>query len=74
MEKMAPRLGNVLYWLGTAVAIFMVLNGLTMAIPQYYILAEDQNTTALEAGLLSIAVGGVVWLLGRAFRYVLAGR
>ncbi|KRR26468.1 hypothetical protein CQ14_02995 [Bradyrhizobium lablabi] len=59
---MIERLGNVFYWTGCAIAAlfgFFVLEGLIMH-------------GELIPGAAVAAV--FAWLVGRAFRYVLAGR
>ena len=61
------RLGEVLYWAGCVIAVAMI--GLTVV--AYY------DGTAPSGSKFPVFVGGfafVVWLIGRACRYVLAGR
>jgi len=65
---MAARLGQVLYWAACGLAL------LTFGFVAYLILIvgvphEDWPVI----GIIS-AMGVVVWLIGRAFLYVLAGR
>ena len=60
---MAARLGDVLYWAGTIIAALAI--GLGVYVLNY----GDQ----FVAGVL-IIFGILCWLLGRAIRYVLAGR
>ena len=61
------RLGNVLYWAATAVAIVLVV----LAVLAYF---TATGTGALQSALLIVAFAGLVWLIGRAILYVLAGR
>ena len=64
---MLERLGNVLYWVATGVAVIALGFGIALAIqPNAY------NPTGLV--LFGAAIGLVVWLFGRACRYILAGR
>jgi hypothetical protein len=74
---MAARLGNVLYWLGCAIAVVFGLVffvALLSGVPGhevhdgYGLSLTVYGWRALYAGL---AVGG--WLVGRASRYILAG-
>ena len=63
---MAAVLGDVLYWLATLIA------GITIGVAFYrwmYMPSDDP----LEVWFL-LAIGVVTWLVGRALRYVLAGR
>lgn len=66
---MLPRLGNVLYWLGIVVAIPLVGLGIYGLI---YGLIRDTNP--LPAVLVGLVPGVLAFILGRALRYVLAGR
>lgn len=63
---MVARLGNVLYWFASAVAV-LALAGAA------YSLAYGQRGGDVLAGL-GAAFAVLVWLIGRACRYVLAGR
>jgi hypothetical protein len=63
---MAARLGNVIYWAGCAAAALGVLAAaIVLASP-----GEDATIW------IQIYVGGAIasWLVGRAARYILAGR
>jgi hypothetical protein len=64
---MLARLGNVLYWLASAIAIALVI----FAAFAYY---TATGSGALEGALFIVAFAGLVWLIGRAILYVLAGR
>jgi hypothetical protein len=63
--SMLARLGNVLYWTGCLLGILLVAAAVALYSPDYM----DRVHSAIYIGL---AV--VVWLIGRACRYVLAGR
>ena len=64
---MAARMGRVLYWVGCVIAILLVLLSIFFAL-----LAE---TTSGVVGALTgfIPYAVVVWIIGRACRYFLAG-
>lgn len=64
---MVARLGNVVYWAATALAVLLVsIAGLELVIGA----GPDRVYIAPSAA----AAGVVVWLVGRATLYVLAGR
>lgn len=63
---MAARLGDVLYWFACGAAT--VWSGIFGSI--YW--AENRHEPGL---LVAAAIGAfLIWIAGRAFRYVLAGR
>jgi hypothetical protein len=63
---MAARLGNVLYWTGGLVGAVLFLGGyLLMSSGGYKLQAFDYVVIGTPAV--------VVWLVGRALRYILAG-
>ncbi len=65
---MAARLGQVLYWLACAVAASIV--GLTA------VASSTGTTPAREAAIyvgVAAALSALIWLVGRAIRYILAG-
>ena len=66
---MAERIGNVLYWLGCIVA------GLTALLGVGIYLAEGQNKNdgLMVMGFVFV-FAFIAWLIGRACRYILAGR
>lgn len=67
----AARLGNVLYWIGCGVAALWVLFLLAMLLISGVPVRGDQTLpTLLYVGV----TGSIPWLIGRACRYVLAGR
>jgi hypothetical protein len=67
---MAARLGNVLYWIGCIVAALILLyDGVLLSLEEPTQLARDFSV------FVFIAIAAlVVWLIGRACRYVLSGR
>jgi hypothetical protein len=66
-SPIVARLGNVLYWTASLVAVaFLVLGGLVA------ILNRGPDGPFIAA--IFIGIGVVAWLVGRACRYVLAGR
>lgn len=68
---MAARLGNVIYWFACAAAALLIL-GLPLGI--FYNWATN-NLGQVEYGLVGAVMlcGVAVWLIGRAFKYILAG-
>lgn len=62
---MLERLGNVLYWLGIAIATPLVALGL------YGAVWGDKPVLAL---LIGVVPGLAVFAVGRALLYILAGR
>ena len=62
---MLARLGDVLYWVGCLLAVLLV----AAAIAYYNF--EDIKLVEL---LILIGLAVIVWMIGRACRYVLAGR
>jgi hypothetical protein len=66
---MLARLGSVLYWFGCIVAAVFIAAGAT----EWF--GEAQYRKDGYGTVIGFAVGAlIVWLIGRAFRYVLAGR
>jgi len=63
---MLARLGNVLYWGGCVLAALVLLSGLLL------FEGMSASDTAFYAALTLIA-SALVWLVGRAAKYVLAG-
>ncbi|SDJ43385.1 hypothetical protein SAMN05216338_104956 [Bradyrhizobium sp. Rc2d] len=71
---MAARLGNVLYWIGNILLVLTILVAATVAVTM--IRSDNPNDVngAPYVGA-GIAIAGLIpYLLGRACRYVLAGR
>jgi hypothetical protein len=62
---MLARLGNVLYWLGCALACAAVALGATMV--------YMDNSLGAPFFLFFCAVAALFWVVGRACRYVLSG-
>jgi hypothetical protein len=66
---MATRLGNVIYWLGCVIA------ALILAADAAEWFGEAQyRSDGLPVVLVIAVAAAIVWVIGRAFRYVLAGR
>ena len=68
---MAARLGRVIYWLATTVAVLLLALALVAAL--FWIKPEIQGSA--QGYWLCVMIGGAgvaVWLLGRAVRYILA--
>jgi hypothetical protein len=61
------RLGIVLYWMATAIAIALVV----LAILAYF---TASGSGALEGVLLIVAFAGLVWLVGGGILHLLARR
>ena len=67
---MLARLGDVLYWTGCLLGILLVA-----AAVAFYNLAANITPKDMTLVLaILIGLGLIVWLIGRACRYVLAGR
>lgn len=65
---MVARLGQVLYWLATFIAIVTV--AIAVSVP----FVEGWNSSSLWLMAIVFAIALASWLLGRAVLYVLAGR
>ena len=65
-SMMVERLGNVLYWTGCAAAVGVVILSSV----------NDVRRGTVDSFTITVAVVGAVgcWALGRALRYILAGR
>ena len=64
---MAPRLGYLLYWIVSWIAVIVIAAGIVV-----FLNSAQPNRDPL--GLLIAAFGIIVWLAGRAVRYWLGGR
>jgi len=64
---MLERLGNVLYWLGCAGAAVVV--GVSALI-----VSDAPHPISTTAWIAIFVAAFLIWLTGRAIRYVLAGR
>jgi hypothetical protein len=63
-RQMVERLGHVLYWAGCVLAILIIVIGVYLS---WY------ERDAWEMRVITFVVAALVWLIGRACRYVLAG-
>jgi hypothetical protein len=67
---MLARLGDVLYWLGSGIAVVLIAWGVILY-------AEDRGPWAWDWWVPYALLGVpavVAWLIGRACRYVLGGK
>jgi hypothetical protein len=64
---MAPRLGYLLYWIASWIAVIVIAAGIVV-----WLYFAQPNKDPL--GLIIVGWGIFVWLGGRAIRYWLAGR
>lgn len=58
---MAARLGNVLYWMSCGIAALISVAVILWA-------------RRLEDIVIATVGAGLIWIVGRAFRYILSGR
>jgi hypothetical protein len=63
---MPARLGDVLYWSGCVVAGCLALVA--------FVAARNANDTGIIVGVVFAVSALIAWIVGRACRYVLAGR
>jgi hypothetical protein len=71
-QEIAPRLGNIIYWLSIGIAIPCALFAALML---YAWFRHDFNDPL--SGIVFLQTGAVslgIFLIGRAARYILAGR
>jgi membrane protein YdbS with pleckstrin-like domain len=66
-STMARRLGHLLYWIASSIAVILIAVGIVV-----WLYFARPNYDPL--GLVIVAWGIIVWLGGRAIRYWLAGR
>ncbi|MCA6107724.1 hypothetical protein [Bradyrhizobium cenepequi] len=71
---MAARLGDVLYWLGSILAVLAILGGATVTVIMIRTGNPNDINAAPYVGAGIAITGFIPYLLGRALRYVLAGR
>ena len=64
---MAPRLGYLLYWIASWIAVILIAAGIVV-----WLYFAQPNKDLL--GLVIVGWGIIVWLGGRAIRHWLAGR
>jgi hypothetical protein len=64
---MAPRLGYLLYWIASWIAVIVIAAGIVVWL---YFAQPNKD----PFGLVIVGWGIIVWLGGRAIRYLLAGR
>lgn len=62
---MIERLGNVLYWASCIVAV---------AVTGFFLIAALDVGFSWEGTMYAVLIIAVCWLVGRALRYILAGR
>jgi hypothetical protein len=65
---MAERIANIVYWFCCIVAAISVAIGISI-----WFLNFKQGTTAYSLLAVSFVVALLVWFVGRAIRYALAG-
>lgn len=66
---MLARLGNVLYWLGCIVAVLIAAAGFMPYWSEGYARKDGVGVT-----IASVVIALIAWVVGRACRYVLAGK
>lgn len=61
---MIGRLGNVLYWVGSAISALIIIGGIVLVL----------NRTLNLVDFIFLALAAVVvWITGRGCRYILCG-
>ncbi len=65
---MLVRLGNVIYWLGCAIAVILFIVAIFGAFA-----ANESSANRITIAVLSALAGLAAWVIGRACKYVLAG-
>lgn len=70
---MAARLGNVLYWLGCGLAVLALVIS-TIAWLVWYGGASGDPSFQLGFAIVFLIIAIILWVFGRAARYVLVGR
>ena len=75
-EKLTPlvRLGRVVYWVATAISVVMILLILVSILSVLFGFSTIVSRSSFWASTFLIPViAGLVWLAGRAVRYILSG-
>ena len=68
-KKLLLWIGNIVYWLGSAIAIYMV--GLAVYATIYAVRTSDSSQGAASAISLLIATAFSYWFIARGIRYML---
>ena len=66
VPTLLERLGNLLYWLATGIAVLWVALGVVAVV------VGEEGENLLWVGFFALAI--ISWGAGRALRYLLAGR
>jgi hypothetical protein len=69
---MLQRLGNVIHWTTSGAAVLSVLLGVYTAVDLTQASSSDWIDWVVPIVFCSV-IGGLIWLAGKAARYVLAG-
>ena len=67
---MAAGLGNVFYWIGSGLAILLLLAGVVSVVKNWNELGLVYDVLLF---VMFVVTAGVVWAIGRMLRYALAG-
>ena len=68
---MLERLGNVIYWLGCALsAVVAIFTGYAFIMMAFY----EQKWREMWVLVLFGGIAVIIWVAGRAVRYILVGR
>lgn len=73
MSDILSRLGNVLYWGGSIIAVLLIVGGIAGFIIGISN-GKNDGELFLIVTLYLFAPAIAIWLLGRAARYVLSGK
>jgi hypothetical protein len=65
---MLARLGNVVYWTTSILTVLIIFPGIPAGLNEF-----PHQREWIPIGMFTLSAS-LVWLFGRAFRYVLAGR
>ena len=66
---MAARIGNVLYWLGCAIAVVIAVFAVAI-----YIVDGRTHSDGLIVFAVFLAAAIISWVIGRALQYILSAR